>query len=199
VIIIESNYPCPLSNITFKKIVDELNMQGNQPCFENDFYIYFVDGDSTKINFFAKQVYLKRKKNIAVFMVTLVSKMDTYSSVINHISDIIVRKKIEFEVLKKSIERMLNAPPKAIDDFIFGDVWGGVLNQSQKEYKVLELLFKGYSQNQIAQMLNLSVKTISGYKVRAVKRHGLRNFNELYMRKFKDELNRHIVDTDQKR
>ncbi|WP_166734141.1 LuxR C-terminal-related transcriptional regulator [Serratia fonticola] len=43
---------------------------------------------------------------------------------------------------------------------------------------------EGYSQSQIAKMLHLSIKTVSGYKVKAVKRHGVRNFNELYMLKF---------------
>ncbi|TQI78144.1 regulatory LuxR family protein [Serratia fonticola] len=192
-IIIKSNYPCPLSNVSFKQIIDELNTQCNHPYNVNDCHIDFIDGDSTKINFFAKQVYLKRKKNMNVFMVTLASKMDNYSPVINHLSDIVVSKNVDYDTLKKEIEKMLNVPPKAREDLFFGDIWGDILNQSQKEYKVLELLFKGYSQNQIAKMLNLSVKTISGYKVRAVKRHGLRNFNELYMRKFNNELNRHII------
>jgi DNA-binding CsgD family transcriptional regulator len=48
---------------------------------------------------------------------------------------------------------------------------------------VLKLLLDGHSQYQIAKMLNLSIKTISGYKVKAIKRHGARNFNELYMLK----------------
>ncbi|WP_431224770.1 helix-turn-helix transcriptional regulator [Serratia sp. L9] len=60
---------------------------------------------------------------------------------------------------------------------------GEILKSSQKEYRVLKLLLDGHSQYQISQMLNLSVKTISGYKVKAIKRHGARNFNELYMLK----------------
>ncbi|ATM74956.1 hypothetical protein CRN79_03430 [Serratia fonticola] len=197
-IIINSNYPCPLSNVTFNQIVSELNAQCNHPYSINDCHIYFVDGDSTRINAFSKQVYIKKTGGANVFMVTLVSNMDAYSSVVNHLSDIVVCKKTEYDILKKSINNMINTMPKIIGDFFFGDIWGRILNQSQKEYKVLELLFKGYSQAQIAKMLNLSVKTISGYKVSAIRRHGLRNFNELYMSKFKDELNRYIVDTDQK-
>ncbi|HFV9294108.1 TPA: helix-turn-helix transcriptional regulator [Serratia fonticola] len=47
---------------------------------------------------------------------------------------------------------------------------------------------EGYSQSQIAKMLHLSIKTVSGYKTKAVKRHGTRNFNELYMKKFSNGL-----------
>ncbi|WP_431225678.1 hypothetical protein ACQ86O_07890 [Serratia sp. L9] len=36
----------------------------------------------------------------------------------------------------------------------------------------------------MAKMLHLSIKTVSGYKIKAVKRYGARNFNELYMLKF---------------
>ncbi|MGK8665342.1 helix-turn-helix transcriptional regulator [Serratia marcescens] len=116
-------------------------------------------------------------------MVTLLSKCKDCSSVIRHFSDYVVDKKITYDDLERVIRTMIAAKPKVLADNVFGDVWGGILKSSQTEYLVLNLLLDGYSQYQIAKMLHLSIKTISGYKVKAIKRHGVRNFNELYMLK----------------
>lgn len=76
---------------------------------------------------------------------------------------------------------MVVSDPTALADNVFCDVWGDVLKYSQKEHRVLKLLLECYSQCQIAEMLHLSIKTVSRYKVKIVKIYGARNFNELYI------------------
>lgn len=182
-ILIDSNYSCALSKITFQSIVESLRCGPTPALHFNEGSIAFVDGDSANIYSVVKSVYELRKSSKVVYMVTLLSKGKDCSSVIRHLSDYVVDKKITYDELDRLIRTMIVTKPKVLADNVFGDVWGDILKSSQKEYLVLKLLLDGHSQYQIAKMLNLSIKTISGYKVKAIKRHGARNFNELYMLK----------------
>lgn len=182
----DTYYPCPLSNVAFGSIVESLNSEAN-PCFcFGDSYIAFVDGDSVDISSMVKGIYDLRKENKVVYTITLLSKGSECSAVIRHLSDLVVDKQIPYAALENLVRMMVVSEPKAVADNVFGDIWGEILISSQKENRVLKLLLEGYSQCQIAKMLHLSIKTVSGYKVKAVKRHGARNFNELYMLKFSD-------------
>ncbi|MEB7886691.1 helix-turn-helix transcriptional regulator [Serratia fonticola] len=182
-IIIDSDYPCAYSKITFKNIIDSLSVDSGT-CFpDHDSTVIFVDGNTTDAHNIIKSVYEMRKSGKMVYMVTLLSMKRDCSSVLRHLSDIVVDKNITYDALKRLMVSMVAAEPKVLADNVFGDIWGDILKSSQKEYRVLKLLLEGYSQYQISQMLNLSIKTISGYKIRAVKRHGARNFNELYLSK----------------
>ncbi|MBC3250167.1 helix-turn-helix domain-containing protein [Serratia fonticola] len=184
----DTNYPCPLSKVTFDSIVESLSAT-SQPSLRCDgSYIAFVDGESVDMQNTIKEIYDLRKENKIIYVITLLSKGKECSAIIKHLSDFVVDKKIAYQELESLIKVMITLEPKALADNIFGDIWGGVLKSSQKEYRVLKLLVEGYSQSQIAKMLHLSIKTVSGYKVKAVKRHGARNFNELYMLKFSNNL-----------
>ncbi|MFV9068875.1 LuxR C-terminal-related transcriptional regulator [Serratia fonticola] len=181
--LIDSNYSCALSTITFKSLIASLTCEPTPALYYGEGSIAFVDGDSANIYSVVKSVYELRKNSEVVYMVTLLSKDKDCSSVIRHLSDHVVDKKITYAELGRLIRTMVKAKPKALADNVFGDIWGDIFKSSQKEYLVLKLLLDGHSQYQIAKMLNLSIKTISGYKVKAIKRHGARNFNELYMLK----------------
>lgn len=184
----DTNYPCPLSKVAFASMIEALNLE-QQPSLQfDDRYVAFVDGDSTDVHNTIKQIYDLRKSNRTVYVITLLSKGKECSAVIKHLSDFVVDKKTAFADLQSLVRVMGTAKPKALADNIFGDIWGEILKASQKEHRVLQLLIEGYSQSQIAKMLHLSIKTVSGYKVKAVKRHGARNFNELYMLKFGNSL-----------
>lgn len=187
-ILIESNYTCDLSKITFSAILESLKFDLNRMLRHSDMYIAFVDGDSAYVHHIVNRVYeLKKSKNI-VYMITLLSKSRDCSSVVRHLSDHVVDKKIAYADLKTLVEMMVTSKPKLLVDNTFGDIFGDIMKHSNKEHSVLKLLLSGYSQYQISQMLNLSVKTVSGYKVKVVKRHGARNFNELYLQKFSNSL-----------
>ncbi|HGM5492545.1 TPA: helix-turn-helix transcriptional regulator [Serratia fonticola] len=181
--LIDSNYSCSLSKITFKSLIESLKSESTPALRYGEGSIAFVDGDSANIYSVVRSVYELRKNSKVVYMVTLLSKDKECSSVIRHLSDYVVDKKITYSDLQQLIRTMITAKPKALADNVFGDIWGDILKSSQKEHLVLTLLLDGHSQYQIARMLNLSIKTISGYKVKAIKRHGARNFNELYMLK----------------
>lgn len=187
-ILSRSDYPCQLSKVTFDYLINEMNRKLGFLYHTSDCYVYFINGDAVNVNMHAKKIHLERKKGKRIFMVTLTAKKKNYSPIINHLSDLVVCKKTTYPFLKEAIEFMLKAPPKVTEDYFSGDIWGSVLKETQKEYEVLDLLFKGYSQSQISKKLNLSIKTISGYKMKAVRRHGLRTFNELYIQKFKNNI-----------
>lgn len=150
----------------------------------NDRHVAFVDGDSKGIHFTIKNIHEQRKRNKAIYVVTLLSKDTECSSMVKHLSDSIVDKKTPYVELKNLVKVICAAEPKMLEDNIFGNILGGSMKASQKEHRVLQLLVEGYSQSSIAKKMNLSIKTVSAYKVKAVKRHGARNFNELYMFKF---------------
>lgn len=192
-ILSRSDYPCQFSNVAFTSIIDDMNKTLSDLYHNSNCYVFFIDGDSPNVSLHAKKIYLERKRGKNIFMVTLTARKKNYSTIINHLSDLVVCKKASYSFLKEVIEWMLKAPPKDTEDYFLGDIWGNVLKGTQKEYEVLDLLFKGYTQNQIAKILNLSVTTVSGYKMKAVRRHGLRTFNELYIQKFKNNIN--IFDT----
>lgn len=183
-IIMDSNYVCTLSKITFKHIIDSLSSELKAHSEDEERAIFFVDGDSNYSHSIINSVYEMRKSGKIVYMVTLISEVEDCSAVLRHFSDYVVDKKITCDDLKRLITSMWSSEPKLLTDNIFGDISVDIFNSSHKEYRVLGLLLEGYSQHQISQILNLSTKTISSYKVRAVKRHGARNFNELYMLKF---------------
>lgn len=184
----DTNYPCPLSKVAFASLIEVLNSELQPSSHDHNRCVAFVDGDSTDVHNTIKQIYDLRKGNKTVYVITLLSKDKECSAVIKHLSDFVVDKKIAFADLQSLVRVMGAAEPKALADNIFGDIWGEILKTSQKEHRVLQLLIEGYSQSQIAKMLHLSIKTVSGYKVKAVKRHGARNFNELYMLKYGNSL-----------
>lgn len=183
-----SDYPCQLTNITFEYIVNEMNKNMSHLYQTNDCIIWFVDGDAINIKNRTREIYLKKIKGKNIFMVTLTNRKKNCSPVINHLSDLVVCKRSSYFFLKEAIEFMLQTPSKISKDYFLGDIWCKVLKETQKEYEVLDLLFKGYPQSQISKILNLSVKTISGYKMKAVRRHGFRTFNELYIQNIKNTI-----------
>ncbi|HGM5491703.1 TPA: helix-turn-helix transcriptional regulator [Serratia fonticola] len=187
-IIIDSNYTCDLSKITFVTILESLKNDSETVLHHNENYIAFVDGDSANVHRIVNRVYELRRSGEIVYMITFLSKSRDCSSVVRHLSDHVVDKKIAYADLKALVGLMLDSEPKLLADNTFGDILGDILKSSHKEYRVLKLLLSGYSQYQISQMLNLSIKTVSGYKVKAVKRYGARNFNELYLQKFSNGL-----------
>ncbi|MGQ6549305.1 helix-turn-helix domain-containing protein [Serratia sp. IR-2025] len=180
----DTNYPCPLNKIAFASIVESLNAEPNSNLRHDESYVAFVDGDSNDIYSTIKKIYGLKKESKTIYVITLLSKGKECSAMVKHLSDFIVDKKIAYADLKNLVRVMGSAQPRTVADNLFGDIWGEVLKSSQKENRVLKLLVEGYSQSQIAKMLHLSIKTVSGYKAKAVKRHGARNFNELYMLKF---------------
>ncbi|NBJ32928.1 hypothetical protein GE191_04435 [Serratia fonticola] len=184
----DTNYPCPFSNAAFSSVIEFLNAEPHSNLPYNEGYVAFIDGDSNDMFGTIKKIYDLRKANKVIYVITLLSKGKECSAVIKHLSDIVIDKKVAYGDLKILIKVLTAAAPKALEDNIFGDIWGGILKASQKELRVLKLLTEGYSQSQIAAMLHMSIKTVSGYKVKAVKRHGARNFNELYMLKFGNSL-----------
>lgn len=184
----DTNYPCPLSKVTFATMIEVINSEQHPDSRHDKRYVAFVDGDSTDVHSTIKQIYDLRKANKNVYVITLLSKGKECSAVIKHLSDFVVDKKIGLTDLQNLVKVMRAAEPKVLADNTFGDIWGEILKSSHKEQRVLKLLVEGYSQSQIAKMLHLSIKTVSGYKVKAVKRHGARNFNELYMLKFGNSL-----------
>jgi len=183
-LLFDTNYPCPFNKIAFGSIVESLNSESKSSLCLNESYVAFIDGDSNDIYNTIKQIYGLKKENKTIYVVTLLSKGKECSAMVKHLSDFVVDKKIAYADLKNLVRTMDSAQPRTVTDNLFGDVWGEVLKSSQKENRVLKLLVEGYSQSQIAKMLHLSIKTVSGYKAKAVKRHGARNFNELYMLKF---------------
>ncbi|WP_337049107.1 LuxR C-terminal-related transcriptional regulator [Serratia fonticola] len=177
-----------LSKSAFSTIVQTLNSEPTVGLRNGTGYVAFIDGDMADTHSTVKRIYDLRKENKIIHVITLLSKGKECSYVIKHLSDFVVDKKIAYADLNVLVSAMIAIEPKVLADNIFGDIWGGILKSSQKEQRVLKLLLEGYSQSQIAKMLHLSIKTVSGYKTKAVKRHGTRNFNELYMKKFSNGL-----------
>lgn len=176
-ILLDSNYTCNFSKIAFKSIVDSLAMVP----LPTETSIKFVDGDSSDIHNTLKAVYEMRRNNETVFMITLIGHSKSYSPIIWHMSDYVVEKNVSYHELRNLIKIMIARKPKMVADSVFGDIMGDVFKVSHKECCVLELLLKGRSQTEVSKQLNISIKTVSAYKNKSVKRYGVRNFNELYI------------------
>lgn len=184
----DTNYPCALSKVAFASMIEDLNSDLQPGMQFDERYVAFVDGDTTDVHNTINQIYDLRNEIKIINVITLLSKNQACSAVVKHLSDFVVDKRIAFSDLQSLVKMIVTAEPKVLVDDIFGDILGKILKTSKKESWVLQLLLEGYSQSQIAKMLHLSIKTVSGYKVKAVKLHGTRNFNELYMRKFANSL-----------
>lgn len=178
-VLMNTNYCCALSQVAFQSIMDSI--REDTELIKG--YIAIVDGDAHGIHNVLKSVYEMRRKGKVVYMVTLISQDRKCSPIIWHLSDYVIEKKITYCELKELIGSMLRSKPKHLSDNVFGDILGEIFKVSHKENGVLELLLAGRSQSEISQLLNISVKTVSAYKIRSIRRHGVRNFNELYMLK----------------
>lgn len=189
-ILLDTNYACALSKIAFNSIVESLQADLKTEFGWRKAYIAFIDGDSANLHSVLGSIYDMKKCGNIVYMITLISHSTECSAVLKHFSDGVVDKRISYNDLLHLARETVVSPSKVLADNTFGDIWGGIFKTSQKEYDVLRLLLDGHSQYEISRMLNLSVKTISSYKVKAVKRHGVRNFNELYMLKLNREFHR---------
>lgn len=178
-VLMYTNYDCAFSKMAFETIIDSFReyteLIGS--------YIAIVDGNANGVHSILKAVYEMRRSGKRVYMITLVSKDKFCSPVICQLSDHVVLRTITCSQLHHLITEMANAKPKSVADSVYGDILGGIFKASQKEYRVLEHLLAGRSQTEISQLLNISVKTVSAYKVKSIRRHGVRNFNELYMLK----------------
>lgn len=179
--LLDTHYLCMFSTTTFKYLVDSLPVDGHH----NETMIAFIDGDSINIYDVLRMVYQLRKSAQPLYVITLLTNKQHRSLVIEHLSDAVISKKIAVDEFQKVIKEVLEAAPKRLDDSLYGDLLGEIFKTTQKEHQVLKLLLQGYSQSEIADMLNISIKTVSSYKVKSVKRHGVRTFNELVMSRTK--------------
>ena len=182
--LLDTPYSCFLSRLAFSCLIQTLVEEQNTAFSRCEGYIVFIDGDAKDTYGLIKYLHQRRKEKNDLYIITLSSNIEVLSSAIRHLSDGVVDKKISYESLKALIGNVGTLRPKALEDVIFGDIVGEMLRSTHNEQRVLELLVAGYSQVDIASILNLSTKTISGYKMKAVRKRGARNFNELYIRKF---------------
>lgn len=178
-ILMNTNYCCAFSQVAFQSIMDSIRE-------DTEFikgYIAIVDGDSNGIHNVLRNVYEMRRSGKVVYMITLISQDRECSPIVRHLSDYILEKKITSNELEALIRSMLKSKPKRLSDHVFGDIFGEIFKISQKEQRVLELLLDGRSLSEISKLLNVSLKTVSAYKVKSIRRYGVRNFNELYILK----------------
>lgn len=185
--LLESDYSCSFSKIAFKAIIKAIN-NDQEPALNNEKgEIIFVDGDSTHLHSTMRFLYEMKKEGKLVYIITLVSDRTTANSiVIRHLSDKVIYKSVPYAKLEHTVRNLVRSKPKTLSDNVFGDIFGDVLKSSQKENHIFKLLLEGYSHAQISEKMNISVKTVSGYKNKAVRRHGARNFNELYLSKMRN-------------
>lgn len=175
----ETNFSCQYSRVAFLSMVSELNSKSVKREMR---HIAFIDGDSPDVVTILNIIKKIQNTNRKVYVITLIEKDCSFPILIKNFSDVIVDKKTRYEDLKSLVCSLVNARPKQLDN-ILTDIGGSHFRSSEKEGQVVRLLMAGYTQTQIAEMLHISIKTVSGYKVRSVKKNGLRNFNELCLMK----------------
>lgn len=176
-------YSCFLSHLAFITLCESLTNEQDALSPHHDKYVAFIDGDRADNYTLIEYLYGRRKEKNNIYIITLSNHNNAISSALRHLSDDVVDKKISYEQLKKRVASVAKGDPKGLSDDLFGDIVGNMLKSSFTEQRVMTLLISGHSQTEIAKMLHLSPKTISKYKIQAVKRAGARSFNELFMQK----------------
>ena len=164
---------CLYSNITFSALVDELNDEFRrlQPG-RDTMCVMFTDGDAAtplRVNPACRKTF---------FIVSLVRSVLDVSPSIHAGADLVVSKKIHPAALKQQMLRALKA--RETNRFRPAKEWKRKC-ASITEQQVLALLLHGYPTSQVAERMNLTVQAVSRYRILAVKRAGLRNFNELVL------------------
>ena len=178
----ETNHYCALSKIAFTAIVDALNSEANIVKSMKNGCIIFLDVDSNDVVRTTKMVLNKSKDSDFICVIALLSEGRECPIEIKHIADIVVDKKIKYSLLKNLVRMMVEVKPKGICVNRFNDTYVKGMKSYEKEGTVVKLLAEGHSQHEIAEMLHMSIKTVSGYKMKAIRRHGARNFYHLYLR-----------------
>ncbi|KML22932.1 hypothetical protein VL10_14650 [Leclercia adecarboxylata] len=179
----KTGYTCKFSKITFQTIIDRLNEGRESDSYSDEKYVAFVDGDSSNTYNILKNVYDMKKEGMSIYVIILTSKGANYSSIIKQLSDFVLSKKVTSTELENIVRTFLYTEPRVLVDDVFGDFWDIFFKAANKESQVMKLLIEGHSHSEVAKLLHLSVKTVSAYKIKAVKKHGVRNFNELYIKK----------------
>ena len=177
-------YSCFLSHLAFTTLCESLTAEQAAHSAQNDKYVAFIDGDCADNYNLIEFLYGRRKEKNNIYIITLSNNNESLSPALRHLSDFVVDKKINYQQLKMLVAAAATLEPKALIDEVFGDIVGDMLKSSRTEQRVMALILSGHSQTEIANMLHLSPKTISRYKVQAVKRSGARSFNEMFMQKF---------------
>lgn len=179
--IYKTNYHCTLSKITFSSIVDALNSELKGKKNNEYEYLYFIDVDSSDIMDTIQMFHKLSKQGRFICVIAFISEGGGCPPNIKQISDVVVDKKIKYELLKGLVKMLVSAKPKGRCTTKIDDVYSKIMKLSEKEETVFKLLVEGYSQSEIANMLHMSIKTVSSYKMKAIKRYGAKNFNQLYI------------------
>ncbi|EPN6628516.1 TPA: helix-turn-helix transcriptional regulator [Raoultella ornithinolytica] len=177
----KTNYQCTLSEITFSTVVDFLNSEPEGKKHKGHEYMFFIDVDSCDIIGTIKMIHNFSRKGNSICVIAFISEGKTCPPEIKQVSDIVVDKKIKYDVLAGLLKMLISAKPKGKCATKINNVYSKLIKSSEKEEMVLKLLVDGHSHSEIADMLHISIKTVSGYKMKAIKRYGAKNFNQLYM------------------
>lgn len=180
---VETDYKCAFSKIGFDAIISSVASAGLSKYPMKTVQVAFVDGDSLQIYNTIGRLHDMNRSGMIIYIITLLSKDLNRTSIPRCFSDAIVDKKISVDELIKQVQSVVNTTPKSLIGHRHPEALHRVLSTSKKEQLVLKLLAEGITPKDISHQLNLSVKAISRYKNEAAKRHGVRNFNELYMLK----------------
>ncbi|KML22931.1 hypothetical protein VL10_14645 [Leclercia adecarboxylata] len=187
-LLVESCYSCSFSKIAFKSIVSAIINDPKSAYNNEQKKLIFVDGDTHYLHSTVKSIYDMKKEDEFVYIITLVSdKLAANSTMLRYLSDAVVNKSIKYDRLERLAKKIVVSTPRILSDKVFSDVVGKRLKLSHKENHVLNLLLDGHSPSSISKIMNISVKTVSGYKNKLVERHGARNFNELYISKLRND------------
>ncbi len=143
--------------------------------------MFFIDVDSSDIIGTIKMVNDFSREGISIYVIALISVGKACPPDIKQVSDIVVDKKIKYDVLLGLLKILISAKPKGKCATTINNVCSKLINSTEKEEIVFKLLVDGHSHSEIADMLHMSIKTVSGYKMKAIKRYGAKNFNQLYM------------------
>ncbi|WII85147.1 LuxR C-terminal-related transcriptional regulator (plasmid) [Klebsiella pasteurii] len=180
----KTNFNCSLSKVTFTSALEFLNSDPETKQHNENDYIVFIDGNASDITKALKMVYDINKKSSRIYIITFLSEGSNCNSVIKQVSDVIIDKKVSYDILIDLIKVLISSKPKFEPDSIIEDIYYRIMTSYNKEKMIVDLLIEGYSQNKIADMLHMSIKTVSSYKMKAIKRFGVDNFNQLCMINF---------------
>lgn len=174
----ETNYICAYSCITFDSIVQFLNEYYKR---NSKYIIFFMDGNNVDIMKTYNMISSFNEGQKEFIVVTLINDSGKHNPFIRQISDIILDKKISYYDLKTLMRILVSKSSKLTNEDIRDNIFSRALRTSHKENMVMNLLANGYSHSDVANILHMSIKTVSNYKSRTLKRFGAKNLNDLYI------------------
>jgi len=179
-----------LNDITFIKVIGEVS-NGNEllkALQKEKADIVFMDINMPEMDgFIATQKVKEKYADVAVIALTMHEEIGYFNKMLEAGADAFLLKKTTKDELENAIKAVMQNQTYFSQEFSstiqhLPTVKSKIdLDFTKRELEILALICKGYSNNEMADLLNISRKTVDGHRTKLMEKAGAKNSANLVM------------------